>query len=141
VRAALRTQNLGTARQLLQQLRKRPGLQDRERHDLDLTDTEISIADYQQSGQSPALLEQSARKLNGLFARSKSAGFGESHKKRLWTLQKAIQPSVVTVRSGVIQNGHCVELGVVLLPGVQQMDGKLWRGGSEVIKGCDPGKP
>lgn len=140
VRAALRTQSVATARQLLGQLRKRAGLSDRERHDLELTDTEISIVDFQQNGQSATLLESSARKLNGLFAKSRSAGFGDAQRKRLWSLHQAIHSSVVTVRYGVMQSGHCVESGVVLLPGVQTMDGKLWRGGSEVIKGCDPGK-
>lgn len=141
VRTALRTQSLGTARQLLGQLRKRTGLSERERQELELTDTELSIADYQQSGQPAALLESSTRKLNGLFAKSRSAALGDAQRKRIGSLHQAIRSSVVTVRYGTLQSGHCVESGVVLLPGVQQIDGKLWRGGSEVIKGCDPGKP
>ena len=140
VRTALRTQSPGAARQQLSQLRRRPSLAERERHDLELLDVEISIAEYQSGGRTPLLLEPTTRKLNALFLRSRSGSFAESHKQRLATLYEALRPSVVTVRYGVLRDGRCIEMGITLLPGAQMISGKLWRGGSEVTNGCDPRK-
>lgn len=140
VKSALRSRNLSTARQLLGQLRRRSGLSPSERSELEIVDAELCLQEYQTAGRTQTLLDEATRKVNALFERSRRAGFGDAQKQRLVTLYQLLKPLVVTIHIGAVRDGRCQEQGMILMPGVQQIDGKVWRAGSEVWRGCDSQK-